>query len=917
MIFLASLNNTAVFAYSMAAEFLCEMGIKFYQQGKIPEALHEFNKALIINPSYEPALKYINMIEHQQALPAPIILPPVSKPLIEKPPILKPQIKTRYETIKEFLDKIEKEIFPSVSPLSIEAPVLKERKVIPPGILLLDENVKTLKFPLEIEKGKSIIIQGKNIQRFLATQTDILGIERIKPDEILVSGNNIGYTYLHIWDDNGRWTLELLGTPPKPEGLTLEEELRLAEEKASTFKLRYMLDWYMIEQGRRIDELERQTYSYTHLIDLKGPTPYGDFDSTVNIRTLKTTTDLTYLTLGLTKGVWGEFKDFTLRGFDYAPGFYNLAYSGVGLRGLMLESPVFNKKIDYRLFWGREGGGRYGNLSPGLAKIKDSFLGGLDLNYSPSKKADYGFSIVHGWGDARENYLNPYSYDLDINYHLAKLDLSYEVSHDSETFGHLMNATYNIPKLRLTAELRNVDKDFMSITGYGWRRGELGGLFTLNSMPTEKINILSRLDIFQDRLWPALDNDNRWNQDYDCRIIYAFNSLTSLNLNYNLQNELGRLSQFRSQAAGLGLSKTIDWIKRINTYLNYQHRQNKYFTSPSSDYINDRISAGLRFNLVGELYYYLNKEFNWLQERYSGTRTTPEVMETGLDWYRQIPNTQLFGKLRLTYRDEEDAFSNLSFLSGEDYLEGDAELTYRPKPETELYCSTRVRNIWADNPNVNKRLEADFSAGMRYFWDTGVTWQSIGTIEGYVFNDLNSDGLRQKDEAPVEGIKLWLGKDKSGITDTFGYYKFTKVKARKAYVNIDTTTIPSGFVLTLPAIQEAVIVHGQKTELNFGIISRTEISGVVFEDVDGDGQVSPKDLGVKDVVLLLEDGRRVTTDTFGRYFFRKVAVGEHTLILDLNSLPVYYLPKTTITKKIILFEGVNYIYNIPLKRIKE
>jgi hypothetical protein len=105
-------------------------------------------------------------------------------------------------------------------------------------------------------------------------------------------------------------------------------------------------------------------------------------------------------------------------------------------------------------------------------------------------------------------------------------------------------------------------------------------------------------------------------------------------------------------------------------------------------------------------------------------------METGVDWTRQIFDSSFYGDFRCTFRDEEDTSSPFSFYSGEDYLEGYFQLSYRPTPEEELYGTTRVRNVWAGgNSDVNKHIEADFYAGMRCMWDTGVRWESIGIID--------------------------------------------------------------------------------------------------------------------------------------------------------------------------------------------
>lgn len=932
-----------VYPFTQVPEYLCELGLKFYNEGNYDQALLEFKKALLAEPNYEPAIKYILMLEQvkaarekeegiaittgKPALPTPAEMirkqtEPSGKGLISqvKPtPYLTPTptagaIREQFELLEFEKAMIsEKQKYPLVSPPGLE----ETGQAVMPAVLRLDETFDNIKQPIEIEKGKSLIVIGKNIQRFLVTQPQILLVEKNNPDELLVTGNDIGYTYLHIWDDNGRWTLEFLGIPLKPEGPTYGELLRSKEEAASNFKLRYTMDWAAYERGRRIYDLERTSYHYLHGLSLIGETPYGDLDSAVSVRTLGGKTELTYYTLGLSNGKFGPFNGFNLRGFDYSPYFSNLALPGANLRGIMLNSPAFGEKINYTAFWGRESGGIYGLFSSNLAESRQSFLEGFNLSYSPTKRSNYKFTVVNGYGEDREDFLPSYDYDLSSSWIFDKGGLTYEIANDSNNFAHLLTYRYAQPKIYLNTELRNIDKDFYSIAGRGWRAGELGSVLNFTYNPTEKLGLYGLLDIYRDRLYPAEDNRQRWNEDFSFYSNYTVDPLTTLRFSYSLQNDLGKLSQNRYQTSGVGITRKIGFIKDIITYADYSHQENKDFVTANADYINDRIFMGLRFSLIGELYYYLNKELNWLQEKFTGTRSKPNVLETGFDWSGQLGNSPFYGDLRFTYHDEEDTVSNLSFLSGQDYIEGYSELSYRTTSGNEIFGSMRMRNIWAENPNVTKRVEANFYAGMRYVWDTGMRWESVGNIEGYVFKDLNSDGLRQRDEPPIEGIRVWLGKDKSMVTDIFGYYKFKGIRARKAYVSLDTSTLPSGFVLTVPIVQEAVISHHRTIKLDFGIVSRSEISGVVFEDIDQDEQYDRSDIGVKGIILVLDDGQKVTTDSSGRYAFSRASVGEHTVTLDLKSVPTFYLPKTTLTKKITLFEGVTYVYNIPLRRIKK
>lgn len=900
-------------AGSMMPEFLYEIGMKFYQEGRYTEALTEFKKVLLIEPNYQPALKYIRLIEKGDDYTE----------LTEEPKISDTGRMEEVNTALELLEieKLEKEANFEVSPYipgyKPTAKQVKEATVLPvqPRILKLDENFKELALPLEIEQGKSIIISGKNIRRFLATQPEIISIEKKGADDILITGKEIGYTLLHVWDDNGRWTTEFLGVFPRPEGPTYEE-LMLEEEAARTFKLRYAVDWVTYESGRAIDALKRLSYSWAHDLALTGETPYGNFDSSTTVRSSAISTDMTYLTLGLSNGTLGPFEKFTLRGIDFNVDVSNMAISGIGLRGATFTSSALSDKLSYKVFWGGEGGGRYGNLSPSLAKQKDSFIEGTNLSFSPTKKQNYQFTVAHGYGDDRTFYPRKDTYDFRGNWILPEWKLGYEIADDTEVISHILAARYDKTNFNFGLELRNIDRDQFTITNAVWRQGESGGLLNLNAGLSDKLKLISRLDIYRTKLYPAEDNRNRVNEDLDLNLYYQLDPSTSLGFGYIFQNDLGKLSQSRYQSENLSLSKRFKFIKDIYTFINFYHNDITSYSSPASSYFSDRVYGGLRVNLIGELYYYLQREMNWLKEKESDATSQPNAFETGIDWSDKIGNSPFRSTLRFTYRDEEDTVSNLSLLSGEDYIEGYSQLTYQHADDTEMYASFRVRNVWADNPSVTKRVEADINAGMRYLWDTGFRWDSVGTIEGYVFKDVNSDGIRQSDEAPIEGIKIFLGKDKAEITDIFGHYRFKGVKGKKAFVILDTSTLPQGFVLTSPFKQEAAIKNNHRVKLDFGITSRSEISGIVFEDKNENSVYDKDDTGISGISISLENDQKSVTDSMGRFSFRKAATGKHTISIDINSIPINYLPQVSLSKEMELFEGMAFSYNIPLKKIK-
>ncbi len=919
-------KNFAQVSESELTDFVCEVGIKFYKNGRFSEALKEFQTALTIDPENETAKKYIDLIKNQIA--ASIVISPSEeqKPSEQKPTqALSPAERIFPEAKKdqpmdEFMLKIDKELKGEVYITEEEAKTILLGQQALPKILVLDAQVKNLKFPLEIEQERAIIIQGNNIRRFLITQPEVLSAERINDNEVKFTGAGLGYTYVHIWDEQERWTLEFLTVPLRPEGPTLEEEIRISEEAVKNIRLRYVFDWSFFETGKKFSSLKRSSYAINHSFGLAGApeTPYGNLNLNFSVSASKDEpATLTYFSLGLTNGNIGPFKGFDLYTFDYAPFITNLAFAGTNLRGAMLNSPVFNNKIRYTAFYGREFKGRYAGLSPLMAEMKNSYLSGFGVSYLPKARQSYDLSAFHGWGQERPVDLYDYGYDFKVSSLFDKWNWKYETAYDTKNFSHLLKTGIKLPKGNLMNEFRDVDKTFKTMSGLGSYAGELGVLTSLSYVPADKINLSGKLDLFKDRLYPNPEDNGRWNEDLDLGANLSVNSLTNLNFNLGFQDYLGKVSASRAYSAGIGVYRAIEWVRKINTHINYRYNLNQYLNSPSQDYMSNKILLGLRFSLIGNLSYFVNEELNWVNALNTSESAQPSAFETGIDWSDQILKSRFFGNFRFIYRNEEATASALSFLSGEDYTETFAEVKYLPNPEVETFVNARVRNVWKEEPYKDTRLDLTFYSGLRYIWDTGLRWESVGAIEGYVFKDLNGDGLRQRDEAPVQGIKVWLGGDKSLVTDIFGYYKFAKVRARKAYINIDTTTIPINFVLTVPETQEVSIINWQSVQANFGIVSHTEISGMVFEDVGGDGDFSMEDSVVRGVTLKLDDGIEAVTDDYGRYIFANPAVGKHVVTLDLTSLSAVYIPTVPIFREVDLSEGMSYEYNIPVKKIEK
>ena len=68
-------------------------------------------------------------------------------------------------------------------------------------------------------------------------------------------------------------------------------------------------------------------------------------------------------------------------------------------------------------------------------------------------------------------------------------------------------------------------------------------------------------------------------------------------------------------------------------------------------------------------------------------------------------------------------------------------------------------------------------------------------------------------------------------------------------------------------------------------------------------------------MLTLENGKTANSNGNGYYAFYNVTAGEHTITLQMDSLPVEYLPKKPLTYTFQVTEGVTYNYDIPLREV--
>lgn len=174
-------------------------------------------------------------------------------------------------------------------------------------------------------------------------------------------------------------------------------------------------------------------------------------------------------------------------------------------------------------------------------------------------------------------------------------------------------------------------------------------------------------------------------------------------------------------------------------------------------------------------------------------------------------------------------------------------------------------------------------------------------VSGAVFSDLDGDGTQDAGEPGIAGVTVTLtGTDDSGtvtprtvVTLADGTWTFTGLRSGTYTVTEDQSTIPGGptaFVDGVTRTNGASGAAGSNTisgittgatngttGYSFAEIPAAGIAGVVYEDLNANGQQDAGEPGIGGVTVNVTGGLTQTTGPDGTYAFVGLAPGSYTL----------------------------------------
>ncbi len=182
-------------------------------------------------------------------------------------------------------------------------------------------------------------------------------------------------------------------------------------------------------------------------------------------------------------------------------------------------------------------------------------------------------------------------------------------------------------------------------------------------------------------------------------------------------------------------------------------------------------------------------------------------------------------------------------------------------------------------------------------------------LGGIVFNDINGNGLIEPGENGIPGVTVFLDRngnlildneERTAITDSLGVYDFADIPPGTYTVR---QVPPPGLFQTTPDPTVTLFAGDDANFVNFGNSTTPgitppppptgtgSISGVTFEDLNGNGFLDGGETGIGGIVVYFDQNNNsvrdadeifVASDVNGNYGFSNLADASYTVRQDLN-----------------------------------
>jgi large repetitive protein len=213
---------------------------------------------------------------------------------------------------------------------------------------------------------------------------------------------------------------------------------------------------------------------------------------------------------------------------------------------------------------------------------------------------------------------------------------------------------------------------------------------------------------------------------------------------------------------------------------------------------------------------------------------------------------------------------------------------------------------WADGPEsvgtAGGSAGADTITGINLGAGVAATGYNFGerggSLSGFVYNDIDNDGVKEAGESGISGVTINLGGSSGAVTTTnsAGAYSFVGLIAGTysiaesqpaGWIDGFDTVGSAGGLVTNDLFTNIVLTAGATgTNYNFGerVGAAASLSGFVYHDIDNDGLKDAAEPGIAGVVITLNGSTvsgpvnlNTVTVAGGGYLFPNLPAGTYSI----------------------------------------
>ena len=339
--------------------------------------------------------------------------------------------------------------------------------------------------------------------------------------------------------------------------------------------------------------------------------------------------------------------------------------------------------------------------------------------------------------------------------------------------------------------------------------------------------------------------------------------------------------------------------------------------NPSTDSRTRRLEVGLSggeapltFSLTGRWresmdfvsgtgchYLEYQERFYLTMQQLTATLNLEQDSSYDLDW--SFLNSDWSASLTLRTHTSPHRFS-FAWIQSHEGGNAEFRLEYQLNSDFSLTGGGSSRWDTSGKP-VSLRLQAGFT--YEFSW-TVPFLPAKGWVEGRVFFDTDRDGSYEPGEDGVKAAVLAIGGTRVS-TDAAGRFKFPPLEPGEYQVKLEL--LPARVRPLTPGPYTVRIEVARRAELLIPCELMASIQGLVYDDLNQDGQHDPDEPGLSDVVVALtkagEEIARITTAPGGKFSFPDLPSGVYVVQLVTDTLPERYEPTTPTELEVSLAQG--------------